>query len=392
MSTNKWRIFLIFNVFKRINWEISSQLFVHFVFSNKKNSTVSSWRRRTSIRLCFVLVKPNEENLFFPSFQFVFILIEMKVERVVLLLSICLIEFSSSCSIRCFNQSEHSIKPPPIFINDSQHDALVLFSINCSTTFDIEFVELSISIENFDRIEIRENSSQEFLFHDNFNFSLTVHGKFLGYSQLFLHFDYFDSNRTKFNFSNDFQLDFAVKRKSSILDVIFTVIVIILVCIGTFLIGCRLSSQNLLSNIRRPIPILIGLFSQFFCLPLVKTTNSPMKIIFSTLRSFFFSSVGFWIGEILSFGFVNEHRSFGYGFVTWRWSIEYVHSHVRGWCRSLSIDDIHEHNSRFRFVVFSSRKKQTKTKMNFLFILATFPLWILLLGRDFINTHNVHFP
>ena len=23
---------------------------------------------------------------------------------------------------------------------------------------------------------------------------------------------------------------------------------------------------------------------------------------------------------------------------------------------------------------------------------GTFPLWILLLGREFINTHNVHFP
>lgn len=184
-----------------------------------------------------------------------------------LLLSVSAIGFSSACSVRCLNQTEHVLKPPPIYINDTDHDALVLFSVNCS---DAAFVNVSVSVENHEKIEIRDIFPKEFLLVENFTFNVTVHGKFLGYSELSLHFDYLDENRTKVNWTNDLQVDFAVKRKSSVLDTIFTVIVIILVCIGTFLIGCRLSSQNLIFNIRRPVPILIGLFSQFVCLPLVR--------------------------------------------------------------------------------------------------------------------------
>ncbi len=181
---------------------------------------------------------------------------------------------SSSCSFICRNQTNTQAKPPPIYINDSLTDVLILFTINCTSNDSLTYANVSISIDNQHSIEIKNSLPLALLpFNndtENLTFSLIIHGNLLGYSRLSLHVEYLNSTKYKFNYTNDLNIDFAVKRKSTILDTIFTVVVIILVCIGTFLIGCRLATQNLYANIRRPIPILIGLFSQFLCLPLVR--------------------------------------------------------------------------------------------------------------------------
>jgi hypothetical protein len=180
----------------------------------------------------------------------------------------------SSCSFVCLNQTTTLTKPPPIYINDSINDILLFFTINCTNNDSLTYANLSISIENPRSIEIKDSLPLNLLSFNNQTedliFNLTIHGTLLGYSKLLLHVEYLNKTKYIFNYTNDLNIDLAVKRKSTILDTIFTVIVIILVCIGTFLIGCRLATQNLYANIRRPIPILIGLFSQFLCLPLVR--------------------------------------------------------------------------------------------------------------------------
>lgn len=179
----------------------------------------------------------------------------------------------SSCSFICINQTLTVGKVPAIYINDSDHDILLLFEINCITNDSLSYANISISIDNRRSIEIKNSLPLNLYSFNDTNyliFNLIIHGKLLGYSQLSLYVEYLNERKYIFNYTNNLNIDIAVKRKSTILDTIFTIVVIILVCIGTFLIGCRLITQNLYANIRRPIPILIGLFSQFLCLPLVR--------------------------------------------------------------------------------------------------------------------------
>ncbi len=179
----------------------------------------------------------------------------------------------SSCSFVCLNQTSSLLKPPPIYINDSITDVLIYFSINCTSNDNLTYANVSISIDNSRSIEIKNSLPLNLLLFnqsENLTFYLIIHGNLIGYSRLSLHIEYLNETKFRLNYTNDLNIDLAVKRKSTILDIIFTVVVIILVCIGTFLIGCRLVIQNLYANIRRPVPILIGLSSQFLCLPLVR--------------------------------------------------------------------------------------------------------------------------
>jgi hypothetical protein len=205
----------------------------------------------------------------------------LKLTFIIIFLSqiFSVISSSSSCSFTCLNQTQSVTKPPPIYINDTISDALILFSINCTDDDNLAYANVTIFIDNQRSIEIKNLLPLNLIPFDiqsqNLTFNLTIHGNLLGYSRLSLHVEYLNQTKYIFNYTNDLNIDFAVKRTSTVLDIIFTVVVIILVCIGTFLIGCRLITQNLYANIRRPIPILIGLFSQFLCLPLVR-----IKIIF----------------------------------------------------------------------------------------------------------------
>ena len=189
---------------------------------------------------------------------------------------------SSPCTFICLNQTDVGTKPPPIYINDTTNDAFILFSINCTENDTLSYAKVSVSIDNKRSIEIKNPLPLNLIpFHidsQNLTFNLSIHGNLLGYSRLSLHVEYLNDTKYLFNYTNDLNVDFAVKRKSTVLDIIFTVCVVVLVCIGTFLIGCRLVTQNLYANIRRPVPILIGLFSQFLCLPLVRIINKSLQL------------------------------------------------------------------------------------------------------------------
>ncbi len=93
------------------------------------------------------------------------------------------------------------------------------------------------------------------------------------------------------------QINVAVKRHQTIIDTLFTCVVIFLVTIGTLCIGCGLELEQLINNIKRPIPLIVGLFCQIVYLPclsmgitkifrldnstslgLISTASSPGKI------------------------------------------------------------------------------------------------------------------
>ena len=61
----------------------------------------------------------------------------------------------------------------------------------------------------------------------------------------------------------------AVKRRQTIIDVLFTGVVMILLTFGRLCIGCDLEIQQMIDNFKRPIPLLIGLACQIVYLPLL---------------------------------------------------------------------------------------------------------------------------
>jgi predicted Na+-dependent transporter len=65
------------------------------------------------------------------------------------------------------------------------------------------------------------------------------------------------------------EINVAVKRHQTIIDVLFTFVVMFLVTAGTLCIGCDLEIEQLVHNIKRPIPLIIGLLCQIVYLPLL---------------------------------------------------------------------------------------------------------------------------
>jgi predicted Na+-dependent transporter len=61
----------------------------------------------------------------------------------------------------------------------------------------------------------------------------------------------------------------AIKRHQTIIDVLFTAVVIVLVTSGTLCIGCGLEMEQLVTSFQRPIPLIIGLVCQIIYLPLL---------------------------------------------------------------------------------------------------------------------------
>lgn len=64
-------------------------------------------------------------------------------------------------------------------------------------------------------------------------------------------------------------INVAIKRHQTVIDALFTAVVIVLVTVGTLCIGCGLEMEQLVNNFKRPIPLLIGLFCQIVYLPLL---------------------------------------------------------------------------------------------------------------------------
>ena len=61
----------------------------------------------------------------------------------------------------------------------------------------------------------------------------------------------------------------AIKRRQTIIDTFFTGVVLFLVTMGTLCIGCRLNSEMVIDVIKRPLPLLVGLFCQIIYVPLL---------------------------------------------------------------------------------------------------------------------------
>jgi predicted Na+-dependent transporter len=96
----------------------------------------------------------------------------------------------------------------------------------------------------------------------------------------------------------------AIKRHQTIIDILFTGVVIFLVTVGTLCIGCGLEIEQLMTNFKRPIPLIVGLFCQIIYLPLlsfgitklfrldhstslglISTASSPGKIFYKRFYS-----------------------------------------------------------------------------------------------------------
>ncbi len=54
----------------------------------------------------------------------------------------------------------------------------------------------------------------------------------------------------------------AIKRRQSIINVLFTCVVIFLVTVGTLCIGCGLEMEQLIKNFKRPLPLIVGFICQ----------------------------------------------------------------------------------------------------------------------------------
>jgi predicted Na+-dependent transporter len=65
------------------------------------------------------------------------------------------------------------------------------------------------------------------------------------------------------------KLDVAVKRHQTVIDVLFTCVVMFLVTVGTLCIGCDLEIEQIMNNLKQPIPLIIGLACQIIYLPLL---------------------------------------------------------------------------------------------------------------------------
>ncbi|CAF0749286.1 unnamed protein product [Didymodactylos carnosus] len=121
-------------------------------------------------------------------------------------------------------------------------------------------------------------------------------------------------------------IQIAVKRRQTIIDFLFTAIVIGLVTCGTFCIGCGLLFEQIAVNFHRPLPVLVGLFCQFVYMPLLsygiirilKLDSSTSLGILSTgicpgggASSIYTALLGlfpFWIW-ILGRPFIDFHRA-----------------------------------------------------------------------------------
>jgi hypothetical protein len=65
------------------------------------------------------------------------------------------------------------------------------------------------------------------------------------------------------------KINIAIKRHQTIIDVLFTGVLMFFVTIGTLCIGCDLEIEQIVNNFKRPISLIIGLVCQIIYLPLL---------------------------------------------------------------------------------------------------------------------------
>jgi BASS family bile acid:Na+ symporter len=89
------------------------------------------------------------------------------------------------------------------------------------------------------------------------------------------------------------KINVGIKRHQTIIDILFTGVVMFLVTVGTLCIGCDLEIEEMINNLKRPIPLIIGLACQIIYLPLlsfflakiIRLDNSTSLGLLSTASS-----------------------------------------------------------------------------------------------------------
>jgi len=140
----------------------------------------------------------------------------------------------------------------------------------------------------------------------------------------------------------------AVKRRQTVIDTLFTVVVLFLVTFGTLCIGCDLEYEQLINNFRRPIPLLIGLGCQIIYLPLLAKGLTKMFQLNKSTSLGLLSTAGSPGG-----GSSNIYTALLYGDV------------------DLSV---------------------IMTFISTVLAFGTFPFWVWSLGHDYIDFDKIKFP
>jgi hypothetical protein len=65
------------------------------------------------------------------------------------------------------------------------------------------------------------------------------------------------------------EINIAIQRHQTVIDALFTGVVMFLVTIGTLCIGCDLEIEQIVNNIKQPKSLIIGLACQIIYLPLL---------------------------------------------------------------------------------------------------------------------------
>ncbi|UJR13551.1 hypothetical protein I4U23_000565 [Adineta vaga] len=143
-------------------------------------------------------------------------------------------------------------------------------------------------------------------------------------------------------------INIAIKRHQTVIDALFTSVVIVLVTVGTLCIGCGLELEQLTSNFKRPIPLLIGLFCQIVYLPLLSTAITKI----------------FRLDESTSLGLLSTASTPGGGSST-------IYTALLAGDVDLSVS-----------LTFLS------TTLAF----GTFPFWIWCLGKNYVDISKAKFP
>jgi hypothetical protein len=140
----------------------------------------------------------------------------------------------------------------------------------------------------------------------------------------------------------------AIKRHQTIIDALFTGVVFFLVTMGTLCIGCDLEMEQIVGNLRRPIPLLLGLFCQIVYVPLLSYALTKI----------------FRFDHATSLGLISTASSPGGGSSN-------IFTALLAGDVDLSV---------------------TMTFLSTIFSFGTFPFWLWLLGRGHVDFTKIQFP
>jgi predicted Na+-dependent transporter len=156
----------------------------------------------------------------------------------------------------------------------------------------------------------------------------------------------------------------AIKHRQTIIDFLFTGVVMALLTMGILCIGCDLEIEQIVNNFKRPIPLLIGLACQIVYLPLLSALISKI----------------FRLDHSTNLGLLSTTSSPG------KFIIEYLvlRKHLFSGGASSNI-----------YTALLAGDVDLSIIMTFFSTVSafgTFPLWIWLLGKNYIAIEKIKFP